>query len=160
MSQKPPQISPDFPDAFYRVSAKGMYVKDGQVLLVHDFTGRSDTDTSPEWELPGGGLDFGESFHEAIKREVREEMGLNVTWIDEKPTYVWTTRHGTGRGMEWYYVLTVIFQIELESLEFTHTQECRAIKFFSKQDLANHQPELAAQLQPLIQAFDPEDIKT
>ncbi|MEN9558477.1 MAG: hypothetical protein RL141_846 [Candidatus Parcubacteria bacterium] len=152
---KPPQISPDFPDAFYRVTAKGMCVRDGKVLLVKDFTGRSATDPRPEWELPGGGLDFGEQFTDAIKREVREEMGLSVTQIEETPTYIWTTRHGTGRGMEWYYVLTVIFRMELEHLDFTPTEECREIRFFSKEELQQHLPTLAAQIVPLATAFDP-----
>src|SRR3989338_2841822 len=128
----PPQESPDFPNAFYRVTVKGLCVRGGKVLLVHDFTGRSDTDPSPEWELPGGGLDFGESFEDALRREIKEEMGLEVTSIAEKPTYVWTTKHGPGKGMKWYYVLTVIFRFELENLDFTPTDECREIKFFSK----------------------------
>ena len=78
---KPSQLSPDFPDAFYRVSVKGLCIREGKALLVHDFTGRSDTDHRPEWELPGGGLDFGESFAEGLKREVKEEVGLAITNI-------------------------------------------------------------------------------
>lgn len=154
---KPPQISKDFPDAFYRVTAKGMYVRDGKVLLVHDFTGRSDTDDSPEWELPGGGVDFGESFHETIKRELKEEMGLSVSWIDEKPAYVWTTKHGTGRGMEWYYVLTVIFRVDFANLDFTPSQECRDIRFFSKEELEENVADFGTQIVPLAKAFNPKD---
>ncbi len=32
-----------------------------------------------KWELPGGGVNFGESPEEAIKREIREEVGLDIT---------------------------------------------------------------------------------
>ncbi len=154
---KSSQSSKDFPDAFYRVTAKGIYVRDGRVLLVHDFTGRSDTDDSPEWDLPGGGLDFGESFSDALMREVKEEMNLSVTWIDDRPTYVWSTKHGSGKGMEWYYVLTVIFRFELESLDFTPTEECREIKFFSKKDLEENILDLGSQIVPLAKAFDPKN---
>ena len=67
---KAPQQSPDFPDAFYRVAVKGLCVREGKVLLVHDYGG-SDIDMSPKWELPGGGVDFGENFQDALKREGR-----------------------------------------------------------------------------------------
>src|SRR3989344_2966298 len=116
---KPPQESPDFPNAFYRVTVKGLCVRGGKVLLVHDFTGRSDTDPSPEWELPGGGLDFGESFEDALRREVKEEMGLEIAWIEAAPTYVWTVKHGSGKGMEWYLICSVLFRFDVENLNFT-----------------------------------------
>ena len=43
-----------------------------QVLLVH----RSDYDL---WNLPGGGLEKGESPWQGVIREVKEETGLNVS---------------------------------------------------------------------------------
>ncbi len=154
---KPPQVSKDFPDTFYRVTVKGLCVREGKVLLVHDFTGRSDIDDGPEWELPGGGLDFGESFSDALRREVKEEMNLSVSWVDDRPIYVWSTKHGSGKGMEWYYVLTVIFRFELESLDFTPTQECREIRFFSKENLEENISDLASQIVPLAKVFDSKD---
>lgn len=154
---KKPQDSPDFPNAFYRVTIKGLCVRDGKVLLAHDYTGRSDTDTNPEWELPGGGLDFGETFHDALRREVQEEMNLKVAWIDEKPTYIWTTKHGRGRGMDWYWVCTIIFRFDVEDLNFTPTEECREIQFFSKEDLQANVANLAAQIVPLVERFDSSD---
>jgi ADP-ribose pyrophosphatase YjhB (NUDIX family) len=149
---KPPQQSEDFPDAFYRVTAKGLYVRDGKVLLIQNY---SDQKGITEWELPGGGVDFGETFHTTITREVHEEMGLEVTWIDEKPSYIWTTRSGSGRGMEWYYVMTALYRIELRNLNFTPTAECQNIGFFSKRDLRDSLKDLSAQVAPLAEAFDP-----
>ena len=154
---KPAQTSPDFPDAFYRVAVKGLYVRDGKVLLVHDYTGRSDTDPSPEWELPGGGVDFGETFQDALKREVQEEMGLTVTWMDDRPTYIWTTRHGSGKGMDWYWVCSVFFRFDVEDLDFTPTDECREIRFFSKEELQQNIAEFGLQIVPLAEHFNPAD---
>lgn len=37
------------------------------------------------WELPGGALEYGESFHQCGLRETKEETGLNVELIDKTP---------------------------------------------------------------------------
>jgi len=157
MKPKPPQDSPDFPNAFYRVTAKGLCVRDGKVLLIHDYTGRTEEDPRPEWELPGGGLEFGEKFTEALKREIKEETGLTVKWMDEKPTYVWTTNHGSGRGMKYYWVCSVIFRFDVVDLNFTPSTECKEIRFFSKEDLQKNFDDIASQVKPLVEAFNPQD---
>jgi 8-oxo-dGTP pyrophosphatase MutT (NUDIX family) len=46
----------------------------GRVLLFHAVT--SDVGPAGWWELPGGGIDDGESYADAAVREVREETGL------------------------------------------------------------------------------------
>ncbi len=54
---------------------QGAIVKDGRVLLIrhaeHD-NGRT------YWLFPGGGKEYGESDHECVCREMREETGLEV----------------------------------------------------------------------------------
>jgi len=156
---KQQQESPHFPDAFYRVTVKGLCVRDGKVLLIHDYTGRTEEDFRPDWELPGGGLEFGESFTDALKREIKEEMGLKIMWIEERPTYVWTTKHGSGRGMEYYWVCSVIFRFDVSDLNFTPSEECKEIRFFSKEDLQANLEDLALQVRPLAQEFNSSDFK-
>jgi 8-oxo-dGTP pyrophosphatase MutT (NUDIX family) len=48
----------------------------GRVLLFHVLT----PDEAPDgwWELPGGGIDPGESYLEAAVREIREETGIDL----------------------------------------------------------------------------------
>lgn len=148
-----PMQSNHFPDSFYRVSVKGIFVKDGKVLLV-----REAESLSGKWELPGGGLDFGEEIHQGLKREIEEEVGIHVTAISEKPVYVWTCRFEQGRNMDWYYSLVLGYQIELENLAFKVTEECEEIRFFSKEELETIN--LGAQTKGLYKILNLKDFVT
>ena len=56
-----------------RIRAAGILVKEDRILLVrHEKNGKS------YWLLPGGGVDFGESVADGLKREFREEVGLDI----------------------------------------------------------------------------------
>ena len=58
-------------DYLFRVSLKAVVINDeGGVLIVKE-TGRD------WWDLPGGGLDHGESIEEALIRELHEEVGFS-----------------------------------------------------------------------------------
>ena len=50
-------------------------LRDGRLLLVK----RRCAPEAGCWNLPGGKVEFGESVAEAIKREIREEVGLDIT---------------------------------------------------------------------------------
>ena len=54
----------------------GALVRDGRVLLGHR---RPDKHAYPDvWDLPGGVMEAGESELEALVRELREELGVEV----------------------------------------------------------------------------------
>ena len=57
--------------ACFRVAVSALIFHKGCVLLSH----RSDIDW---WNLPGGGVEVGETVDEAVCREVKEETGLEV----------------------------------------------------------------------------------
>ncbi|WP_407184805.1 NUDIX hydrolase [Bradyrhizobium centrosematis] len=52
--------------------------RDGKVLL----TRRARSPAKGFYSLPGGRVEFGESLHQALKREVSEETGLDIAIVD------------------------------------------------------------------------------
>jgi ADP-ribose pyrophosphatase YjhB (NUDIX family) len=57
--------------ACFRIAVSALIFHEGKVLLAH----RRDIDW---WNLPGGGMEEGETVDEALRREVYEETGLEV----------------------------------------------------------------------------------
>ena len=123
-------------------------MKDNKVLLIQE-----PLTLSGQWELPGGGLDFGEKPQVGLKREVEEELKLNVTSVSEYPIYVWPALFEGWRNMDWYYSMVLAYRIELESLDFTPTAECENIGFFSHEELQTL--DLFDQILPLRKIFRP-----
>ena len=76
----------------FHITVKGICVYNGKTLIMKRV--RPSTDGLGYWELPGGGLEYGETPHEALKRELREETGLKIKII--KPIYTFNKeRHLT-----------------------------------------------------------------
>ncbi len=108
----------DIPECFYRVSAKALILNDtrDKFLICEEESGW--------WELPGGGLDWGTSPQEDIPREINEEMGLMVTNVASNPSYFLT--YETNKG---FWVVNILFETQLQNLDFTPSDECVNIKF-------------------------------
>ena len=62
----------------------GIVVRDGRILLAQ----RPGTKDFPfTWECPGGKVDGNESHHQALRRELDEELGLEVGDICQSSTW-------------------------------------------------------------------------
>ena len=74
------------PELRLREAARAVILDpDGRILLVRfEFPDRS------VWACPGGGLEPGESHEAALRRELREEVGLE---LEELGPCVWTRTH-------------------------------------------------------------------
>ncbi len=60
-----------------RIGVRAIIYKDGQILAVKHKS-RKDGQPKDFWAIPGGGLDPGESLEDGLRREVMEELGVEV----------------------------------------------------------------------------------
>ena len=76
-----------------------------------------------QWEFPGGKLERGESPEQAIVREVREELGVTATVIEQLETVTHDYAHGTR-------VEIIFMRCALGSHVFTLSDEVNAARWF------------------------------
>lgn len=79
-------------------------IRDGRVLLVK----RGKPPKAGSWSLPGGAQKVGETVHEAARREVREETGLDVEVLGLVDVVDSITRDETGRVHYHYTLVDVV----------------------------------------------------
>jgi 8-oxo-dGTP diphosphatase len=68
------------------VATKAFIVHEGKVLMVRESAVYEEGTNKGQFDFPGGRLNPGEKCEEALKREVREEVGIDIEI--EKPFYV------------------------------------------------------------------------
>lgn len=99
----------------------------GKVLLQK----RADRNT---WGFPGGVMELGESFSEALKREVKEETGLNVDIIRLLGVYSdYSDEYPNGDKAQ---PIVLFFLCKVNSGELTvDYDETLELKFFGKEEM-------------------------
>ncbi len=125
----------------YRISVKALVYDETRTkfLAVQEASG--------VWELPGGGLDHGETPEEGLRREVKEEMGLDVTYVAENPSFFFTCDKKNGPAGYTKWVANVLYEIRLAHLDITPSDECVAVRFVTPEEA------LALNALPNVHAF-------
>lgn len=112
-------------NCFYRISVKALILNDerDKFLITLEENGK--------WELPGGGLDWGVSPQLDLPREIKEEMGLEVTWVADHPCYFFPFQTQTKK----IWAANVFYEATVNNLNFTPSDECVAVKFVAVEEV-------------------------
>ena len=115
-----------YPPCFYRVSVMALIYNEDKLLLIKEKDGR--------WSLPGGGLEVGETFENGIKREIKEELGVEVLMLNKQPKFVWTLIDESHKNQVPKLILT--FEVQVDSFDFKNdARESVETGFFSKEEM-------------------------
>ncbi|MBC7110388.1 MAG: 8-oxo-dGTP diphosphatase [Archaeoglobi archaeon] len=111
------------------LAVDGVLIEEGRVLLVR----RLKEPFKGMWALPGGFVEVGETVEDAVKREVREETGLEVEV--EKLVGVYSDPERDPRG----HVVSVAFLLRRTGGELSAGDDAERVAFHPLERL----PELA-----------------
>jgi len=114
--------------AWYRISVKALiYNEKWEFLLAKE--------NNWTWDIPGWWLDHWENFDVCIKRELQEEMWLEVVWIDKNPKYFITAHKPESKTRPW--LANVFYEVKVKDLNFRPSDECVEIWFFNIDNINN-----------------------
>lgn len=129
------------PSPFYRVSVKAVIFDEHcRLLVIRDRDGG--------WEVPGGGWEHGETLTACVRRELLEELGVELDSIDES---LIVPCAGPGRH---YQRLKLAVPVTLTNHNFTLGDGMQEARFVTASELAvltfhNGDDVLVSQLEPL-----------
>ena len=120
-----PREYPEFPIPSVGV----LVVKDRRALLVQ----RGHEPSAGRWTIPGGVIEVGESIHEAGRRELREECGIEVEVGRHLQTFEVIVRDDDARVRYHYIIFDLLGTYR--SGELTHADDILDSRWFAVDDL-------------------------
>ena len=110
-------MSGKYPNAFYRVSVKAV-IRNAQneYLLVREWKN--------DWSFVGGGIDHGESIHDALKRELYEEALIVAPFTE---TFVEAQTIWLPDSDMW--ALWLFYEVDIDNLKYGLGADADEIKF-------------------------------
>lgn len=125
----------------YKKAVAVMITNDsGEILILR--RGHKSRYEPGAWELCGGAVEEGETFQQAIEREVNEELGCAIAVEKE---LIHDTYADMGDGVAWEIV---VFQAKKVSEPvIQETEKCEELKWVSNEVLLGMHDQLATHLQ-------------
>lgn len=111
-------------NAYYRVSVKAKIKQNNKILLVKE--------DGKKWDLPGGGLEHNENIEEALKRELKEEIGLIDFQIETSPKIFKMIDKSADRPL-----IFIVYEFVIEDNVILNPPEGIEIKWFEFSDVSD-----------------------
>lgn len=116
-----------YQEIIYRNAARAIILKADKLLLVY-------SETTQEYKFPGGGIDKEETRHEALRREVLEEIGHEVISVNEGLGYTDQIYNDIYDKNKYFYQRSYYYFCEISDeyhgLKLSESE--RALRFFPK----------------------------
>ena len=119
--------------------AAGLILREGSYLIARR---KADTHLGGLWEFPGGKREEGESLEACLRRELQEELGIDVT----APVHFRTIRHEyREKTVELHFFRCAISRVEVAALD------CEEVRWVTPDELPEY--EFPPADSPLIEAL-------
>lgn len=106
----------DKPELTHAIAVKAQIWRDGQLLIIK--RAPDDDYYAGYWDVPGGSLHKGETIDDGLRRETREETGLEVSRV--RPLTTWS--HGEGDEFELGLSFLATADTDTVTLSDEHTE--------------------------------------
>ena len=107
------------------LTTDGIILENGKVLMLK----RAVFPFEGYWELPGGHVEYGETVEAAVKREMKEELGVSVTI--KKLFGVYSNLKSDPR----HHAVSVIYLLKIPKGRIKLSREDSEFKFFSLKEI-------------------------
>ncbi len=112
----------------FHVSVKGFIIWEDKYLFIKKVSNGSKN--QGYWELPGGGLDFGEFPEDGLAREIKEETNLEIIVL--RPLITWSFIKNNNKQ-----VIGITYLCEAKNNTVTISEEHEDFAWVKKEDFDN-----------------------
>lgn len=83
------------------------------------------------WEAPGGAVEYGEKLEDALRREIREELDIDLELLEQFPA----SNHIIPADRQHWVATTFLVKIKNGTPKIMEPDKCDEIRWFSFDDL-------------------------